>query len=93
MSGRHVKRRDANHAEIVTAFQQCGYSVLDLSQVGGGCPDLLVGRRGRDYLIEVKSSRGRVSNEQSSWTREWLGYTPRVVRTVDDVFKFASIRE
>lgn len=93
MSGRHVKRRDANHGEIVAAFQRCGYSVLDLSQVGGGCPDLLVGRRGRDYLIEVKSGSGRVSNEQCSWAQEWLGYAPRVVRTVDDVVEFASIRE
>lgn len=90
MSGRHVKRRDLNHGDIVAAFQRCGYSVLDLSQVGGGCPDLLVGRRGRDRLIEVKAGRGRVSDEQRRWAQTWSGDYPLVVRAIEDVYALAS---
>lgn len=36
-------RRDANHKAIVDAFRRVGCSVLDLSNVGNGCPDILVG--------------------------------------------------
>ena len=36
-------RRDANHQAIVDGFRRVGCSVLDLGNVGDGCPDLLVG--------------------------------------------------
>lgn len=38
-------RTDANQAAIVAALRRCGASVVDLSGVGNGFPDLIVGRR------------------------------------------------
>lgn len=47
---------DANQAAIIEALRgipDC--SVLVLSAVGRGCPDLLVGYRGANLLVEVKN--------------------------------------
>lgn len=48
-------RADKNQQDIVDELRDLGISVLILSQVGGGCPDLLIGHRGKNYLIEVKT--------------------------------------
>lgn len=61
------KRIDANQPEIVLALRKAGCSVLVLSELGKGAPDLLVGElvykwRGLDhdryervnYLLELK---------------------------------------
>src|SRR6185312_62785 len=61
-SGRHrmrLVRRDRNHKEIADALMAAGCSVWDAAHVGGGFPDLVVGRvvaggRRRTYLLEVK---------------------------------------
>jgi hypothetical protein len=47
-------KKDTNHKEIVEGLRRYGCSVLELHAVGGGCPDLLVGRCGWDRLVEVK---------------------------------------
>jgi len=56
--GRHHRkrsRRDPNQGEIVEALRAAGASVEELDDVGAGVPDLLVGFRGRNFLLEVKS--------------------------------------
>ena len=57
-------RRDANQAEIVKALESVGASVLDLADVGRGCPDLLVGYAGREWLIEVKMPTGKLTPDE-----------------------------
>ena len=52
-------KADANQLEIIEAFLKCGCKVIDLSKVGGGCPDLLVGHRYGNDLVEVKAEKGR----------------------------------
>lgn len=47
-------RIDANQPDIVKALRKMGAFVQSLAAVGDGCPDLLVGFRGKTYLIEVK---------------------------------------
>lgn len=50
-------RCDRNQPEIVSALRSIGASVLITSNQGGGFPDLVVGWRGHNYLLEVKESR------------------------------------
>ena len=70
---------DANHQEIVAALQQLGATVQDLSQVAKGCPDILVGWRGVNYLMEIKPSRkrnykdGGLNSKQVKWHEKWRG--------------------
>jgi hypothetical protein len=56
----HSRRRvDSTQVGIVLALRKTGASVQHLHTIGKGCPDLLVGYRGRNILIEVKSDGGR----------------------------------
>lgn len=86
-------RKDANHHSIVRAFRQAGASVVDLSGVGDGCPDLLVGIAGVDLLVEIKLPAGKrggtahseLNQYQRAFHHAWRGRTPVVVRRVEDV--------
>lgn len=86
---RRAARTDANHRELAAAFRACGYSVLDLSRVGGGCLDLLVARHHRSTLVEIKSEDGELNALQKDFIAGWRGDTA-VVRTLEDVQKFAT---
>ena len=69
---------DANQFEIVAALRKLGCSVQLLHSVGAGCPDLLVGRRGANWLLEVKDenkppSKRALTEPQVAWHRDWRG--------------------
>ena len=75
---RKAARVDANQGEIVSALKQAGCSVQSLAAVGDGVPDLLVGRAGVNYCLEVKDgskspSRRRLTSDQFTWTVAWNG--------------------
>jgi len=69
-----ARRVDRNHSDIVAALRAAGCSVLDLSGVGKGCPDLLVGRNGVDYLLEVKAPGGKTREAQRKFSASWRGH-------------------
>ena len=74
---------DANHGVIVAALRQVGASVQDLAKVGQGCPDILVGYRGQNYLMEIKTNKGKATLPQIAWDTFWQGQVV-VVRDVDE---------
>ncbi len=83
MSSRRKKKpfhgKDATQDGIVAALVAAGASVQDLSRIGGGVPDLLVGYQGRNYAIEVKSPSGAKHQTglrltQADWHAAWLGH-------------------
>ena len=79
-------RTDRNQSEVVKALRAECASVLILSTVGDGCPDLLVGFRGRNLLLEVKDgakvpSKRRLTPDQKLWRSVWSGQ----VNTVESV--------
>ena len=78
------KRRDANHRELVAAFEQLGWRTLDTSQIGDGAPDLVVSRGGRTVAVELKMPKGKVRPSQADWLASWGGETA-VVRSLADV--------
>lgn len=47
-------RLDSNHVAMVEALRGIGAFVQSLATVGCGCPDMLVGYRGKWMLIEAK---------------------------------------
>jgi len=49
-----IRRVDDNQKSIVDVFRGLGASVQILSDVGKGCPDLLIGIFGKNFLIEIK---------------------------------------
>ena len=50
-----------------------GASVQILSNVGHGCPDLLVGYRGVTYPMEIKSPGGSLTKDEYEWQQAWRG--------------------
>lgn len=80
---------DANQAEVVNGLRSVGASVAIISQVGHGCPDLLVGYRMETHLLEVKDGRKppsarRLTPLEEAWHRNWHGRRVAVVECLED---------
>jgi hypothetical protein len=70
---RRAAKVDANQAEIVAALRKAGATVEPLHRQGGGCPDLLVGYRGENFLIEIKIPSEKQNELQRLWAADWRG--------------------
>jgi len=91
---RRASKVDRNQAEIVLALRKVGASVHPLHAVGFGCPDLLVGYRGLNLLMEVKDgllppSARRLTPDQIGFHNVWRGQVA-VVRSVDEAISALS---
>ncbi|HEX5464430.1 MAG TPA: hypothetical protein VFW88_06910 [Burkholderiales bacterium] len=75
---RYACRRDDNEREIISALEQAGCSVYQ----GDWC-DLIVGRAGQNFMLEVKTERGRLTKSQQKLHDGWRG-TISVVRDVPE---------
>lgn len=83
------QKRDAIEPLIVEVLQRAGFSVAKWS--AKDCPDLVVGRDGRTYLVEVKSgAKEKLRDGQARFHREWRGAPVFVVRSVDDAIRFSN---
>ena len=81
-----AKRVDANQKDIIHALKTFGASIVDLSGVGKGCPDLLIGFKGKTYLIEVKrDSKAKFTPQQLHFNESWTGGIIARIETVDEV--------
>jgi len=88
-----VHRADENQKEIVEGLRAIGISVLILSQVGGGCPDLLVvDREGNNILLEVKTEKGKLRESQKKFMKEWEGPI-YLVRNLDDAMSYVILKQ
>ena len=75
---RRAAKVDATQAEIVSALKAAGATVQHLHSVGQGCPDILCGFRGKNYLLECKPNIGSPSkrnlrDNQAEWHAGWKG--------------------
>jgi Holliday junction resolvase len=79
---RYAKRRDENEQEIVDALEAIGCSVVRLDKP----VDLLVGHQARNYLLEVKGEKGRLTKGQQEFMKMWRGQV-RVVTTAEEAIE------
>ena len=89
---RRAARVDANQAEIVAALRAVGASVQDLHCVGEGVPDLVVGFRGQNYLIEVKGLTELLNGREARWHDAWRGQVA-MVWDVDSALQAIGVME
>lgn len=92
---RRAAKVDGNHSVIVATLRAVGATVQSLAAVGRGVPDLLVGFRGRNYLLEVKDgtkppSRRRLTDDERTWHSDWRG-TVRIVMSPDDALAAVGV--
>lgn len=88
---RQAAKTDENQKLIVQALRKAGASVQSLAAVGKGCPDLLVGYNGINYLMEVKDgnkvpSARKLTIDQEHWHSVWTGAV-HIVKTEDEALK------
>ena len=91
---RRKAKIDGNHGQIVLALRRLGFSVLSLAAVGKGCPDLVVGKHSKNYLLEVKDgtkppSARRLTDDQHKFYQSWLGQY-QVIKSVEEVIEWAN---
>lgn len=89
-----ARRVDANQAEIVAALREVGCTVLDMSRLGGGAPDLAVGYGGLTILCEVKDgakppSARKLTPAEQEWQATWTGGC-RLIESVEDALETAA---
>lgn len=82
---------DDNQKSIVNALRDVGASVQSLAAIGKGCPDLLVGYQGINYLMEIKDgskvpSAQKLTIDQEHWHSVWKGVV-HVVKSEDEALK------
>jgi hypothetical protein len=99
---RQRARTDSTQAAIVAALRQTGATVLDLSKVGQGCPDVLAARvmpcpfcgahQPRNVLIECKAERGKLNTAQEEFHDNWRGPIC-TVKTIDEALAAIGVKE
>lgn len=83
-------RVDANQRTIVLALRRLGFKVAHTHQLGHGVPDILCGGRKRDgtpalLWCEIKTEKGKLTNDEADFHRKWAGLPVVIVREVEDV--------
>lgn len=91
---RTAARVDANQASIVRALRAVGATVLHTHQLKN-CFDLLVGYRGRTFLMEVKdptqpASKRQLTEGEAKFREEWRGSPYHVVHTPDEAIRIIT---
>ncbi len=86
---RRAAKRDIAEPEVVSALRMCGMSVERMDTP----VDLLVGFRGRCWLVEVKSSDkgyGKALNvNQQKFADGWRGPEVVILRSAQDAIDWA----
>ena len=81
-------KADRTQPEIVKALRQVGATVQHLHTIGKGCPDILVGIRGINVVMEIKDgtlspSKRVLTDDEKDWHESWRGQVC-IVNSVDE---------
>lgn len=92
---RRAAKIDINQPEIVKHLRKVGATVEILSAVGKGCPDIMVGFRGVNYLMEIKSTLAKkkdngLTEDQVEWHSTWAGKV-YIVRSIAEALNVLGI--
>ena len=85
-----IKRTDRNHAEIINALRKIpNLSVFSTHEVGKGFPDIVIGYKGINYLIEIKDgnkppSARKLTDAELQFHSNWRGQI-KIVNNLDEV--------
>jgi len=80
------KRVDSTQVQIVKELRRLGMEVEHLHMVGKGCPDILVGFKGKNVLLEIKKDeKSKLTPDQVLWHRSWKGQVAVVTNVIDAV--------
>lgn len=91
---RRAAKVDSNHPAVVDALRAFGCSVQSLAEIGNGCPDLLCGVNGHNFLLEVKDgslvpSARLLTPDQKRWHTDWRGRV-HLAETIEQALAIAA---
>jgi hypothetical protein len=87
-----IKRTDSNHAEIIKALRKIPkLSVFSTHEVGKGFPDIVIGYKGINYLIEIKDgnkppSARKLTPDEVKFHHEWHGQIA-IIKNLDELLQ------
>lgn len=90
-----AKRVDDNQKEIVKQLRQLGATVRHLHMVGDGLPDIIVGYRRKNFLIEIKDHKKRKSQrkltaDEQEFFDTWKGQVDKC-ETLDEIIEVIGL--
>jgi hypothetical protein len=91
-----IKRTDANHKEIIDAIRKIpALSVFSTHTIGKGFPDIVIGYKGINYLVEIKDgaktkSQKKLTDDEIRFHQSWFGQII-VCECVKDVLQLLQI--
>lgn len=89
---RRAAKIDTNQPAIVHGLRKAGLSVAITSSLGDGFPDLVVGRAGVTYLLEVKHGKGDLTDDEREFSERWQGHYA-IVRSVAEAYEVCGVPE
>lgn len=88
---RPLRKKDANHNEMVAILWRLCTFVEDTHTLGQGFPDVLVAFRGRWIPIEIKvSAKEKLTPVEQEWWKK-AGMEPNVVWDDDSILRVLGI--
>lgn len=91
---RRIAKVDRNQAAIVEALRAAGATVICLHQVGKGCPDILCGYKGENFLLEVKDgerNRHNLTLDEQIFIESWDGQVEVVVDEIEALMAIGAV--
>lgn len=90
-----AKRVDENQKEIVRQLRQLGVTVRHLHMVGDGLPDIIVGHRKQNFLIEIKDhkkkkSAKKLTDDEQEFFDTWKGQVAKC-ETLEEILKVIGL--
>jgi len=86
------KRVDENQSQIIHTFIALGASVLNLSRVGEGCPDILIGYKKHSVLCEIKrNDKAPYTESQVKFMQNWRGGAISRIDSVDAAIRLIKM--
>lgn len=84
-----AKRVDCNQTDIVKALRKIGACVQPIHSIGKGCPDLLVGFRGMNLLLENKMPGGKLTPAEFDWHQSWHSQV-KIIQSIDEAIQILN---
>ena len=88
MHARRAAKIDVNQPALVEQIRDLGYTVQHLHTLGKGCPDIMVGGKGMNYLFEIKNPEydGKLTADEQEWHDMWKGQVD-IAETLEDILE------
>jgi len=90
-----AKRVDDNQKELVKQIRRLGITVVHLHTIGKGCPDLLLGFRNKNFLIELKdskktTSKKKLTDDEVEFFKTWRGQVSKC-ETLEEIIQVVGL--